>query len=178
MSRAQSICERFAAALLEDDAPRDAELQAHLASCSGCRALRRVHELTSKLSRGVPDDPPLSPIVLAQVVRVVRRRRLGRAAAGSLALASSCAALLWLRPTPGAPPLAPAAADVFQLMAQVEGFASRDVVRQDTSYDAFGAVATWVAPEAARALDAPLSRRAAADLTALDENEDEKEVAP
>ena len=172
MTRRESACERFAAALFEPATPHEAALDSHAASCLACREVSRAHGLARALSDGAP-DPGSLPIGLAQVVGTVRRRRAARAAAGTLALAAVCAALVWTRPLPRA---APATADVFALMDEVEGFARRDVVREDASYAAFGAIATWVAPQTAHALDAPLSRRAAADLTTLDE--DEREVAP
>lgn len=139
-------CELYEEALLDETAARPAGLQAHLTACAACRELAGAHARAQAIPRG-PPALPHKPVLLAEVMRRVRRRR-AVARAGALAGIAAAALLAWppARGPDGRTEVFAGVRSVTALAAEVAGYARQDPVLADRTYAAFGGLALWVAP--------------------------------
>lgn len=83
-------CAHHSEALLSDAAKLDAQTKAHLADCAACRAVRESHLAAAQLCR-----EPVPSIAPSDYLAAVQRRRTGRVAMGTAAVAALAGIALW-----------------------------------------------------------------------------------
>ncbi len=176
-------CQHFAAALVDEHLAPPPGLQAHLSRCPECAALARLHASATALRLAEPPLPaPLEAgAIYAEVGRRRRRRQRGAGLAATAALALLALTVSTWREVPVPLPEAvseggvavegsaqvvrtgaetsagggeEAAPSLAVLFHQVDTYTRTQPVREDAVYAPFGALAAWVRPPDATALDA------------------------
>jgi hypothetical protein len=151
--------------LLDETAPRPADLDAHLATCADCRDLQRAHATALHLRGLAPSTP-------TRIRRDLVQRRAG-ITFGLLLAVGAGAGLVQLRapreapvtvnegPVPPRPegelPVVDVDAEwraLVGLHAAVAQSAHADPTREDRTYRRFGALPAWLAPQTTRPLHA------------------------
>ncbi len=173
-------CQDFAAALVDERLPRPPGLQAHLEQCAECRVLARLHASASSLR--LPDPPEPAAIPREAILGEVRRRQHRRRVAASVTASAAAVALVLLvspsvrmpvsvestpvmggplegslrveQPSQAAPAEQGEVASIGLLFDEVHGYTRTNPSVEDAMYEPFGALAAWVRPPDATALEA------------------------
>ena len=170
-------CHDVAAALVDEHLPPPPGMRAHLEHCSECQGLARLHASARALQLPEPPSPAaFPPEAIRGVVRRRQRRRQWAASAGATAAVALLAVLVSTGPEPRAtlededtpvmggplegslqrPPerTRTQLLSLDALLDEVDGYTRTRPSVEDSTYRAFGSLATWVRPPESTALEA------------------------